>query len=204
MNMSRPHNKLIAVVVGAALCLPAALMADDNAQPQYDDNTIIYLGKVGVTGHKAIFETLQDIKVSLRQPYSTDPKLANVVVCRIDDMAGSNVKKWLTCGTNRNLAKNLNALHGTMLAAISTNGPTGGDGNGGSSISCNASECYTEGLSAIDTVLDNQPGKYLHVQVNASALLGLLRSIPDPAPGAVTSLLPQAATTAAPAATSAH
>jgi hypothetical protein len=193
MAMNRP-SPLIVMILAALLGLPAALAAGDKPAVQIDDNAVIQLGKIAVTGRQSIMVTLQAIKISLRQPYSTDPKLADVVVCRIDDMAGSNTKKWLTCGTNRNLAKNLTALHGTMQSVTTMNQPLGGDGHGGSSMGCTGSDCYNEIAGVIDTVVENQPGKYLHVPVNGAAFHALLDQLPELAPVAATSAAPAAAT----------
>jgi hypothetical protein len=199
-----PAYPLFGMILAVLLCLPAALAADTAAAVQLDDNAVIQLGKIAVTGRKSILVTLQAIKISLRQPYSTDPKLADVVVCRIDDMAGSNTKKWLTCGTNRNLAKNLNALHGTMQSVTTTNQPSGGDGHGGSSMGCTSSDCYSQIADVINTVVENQPGKYLHVPVNGAAFHALLDRLPELAPDATTTAPAQVVTSVAPTVATSH
>lgn len=50
----------------------------------------IYLGRVEVHGQKNINEALQAIKIGLQPPYSTDPKMANAVVCRLVPAAGNH------------------------------------------------------------------------------------------------------------------
>lgn len=110
----------------AALGLPLTVVANSDpapggATPQtaQDDNAVMYLGKIQVRGEKNIVKTLQAIKVGLEMPYSNDPKLANVVVCRLEDQAGSHVKQWLICGTNRTLAQQREAFHIAMDASVS-------------------------------------------------------------------------------------
>jgi hypothetical protein len=199
MLINKTAYPLTLMLVAAMLCLPAVPMADDKTG---EDNTTLQLGKVEVVGHKAILETLQAIKISLRQPYSNDPKLADVIVCRIDDVAGSNAKKWLTCGTNRNLNKNRNTLHGTMQAVATSNSPP--NNGSGNSTACTSQDCYNAVVGAISTVLDNEPAKYLHVQVNGAAFHELLAKLPEPAPDAITTLAPEPATSVAPAAVTAQ
>lgn len=193
-----PHAARLAAL---ALALPLAAWAADS-QVQMDqkaNDTVIYLGKIGITGHRAIIETLQGIKVSLKQPLSTDPKLADVMVCRLDAVAGSNTKQWLTCATNRVLNTQHAVMRSTLQSGLNgTNGRGGGDSGKPSDPRCTTADCYGEALAVFNETIDDQPGKFLHVQVNSSALLGLLDRLPDPARGAVSTLAPQAATLQAP------
>jgi len=140
---------------------------------------IMYLGKVEVRGQKKIIKTLQAIKVGLRQPYSTDPRLANVVVCRLQDEAGSHLKQWLTCGTNRNLTANREYLQTAMISTAQySDANQGGDGGGAT---CTTSGCYINEFAVFNTALDNLPGHYLHTLVNGPGLRSLLQKIPYPA-----------------------
>ncbi len=174
---------LLSTIFGLALAATTTCSsAQDNTENQAAqyDNIVMYLGKVEVRGQENIIKTLQAIKVGLQQPYSTDPKLANVVVCRLQDAAGSHLKQWLTCGTNRNLAANRGYLQTAMLVTAQDT-DAGQDGGDPGSITCATSGCYTEEFSVFNEALESLPGQYLHTLVNEAGLRSLLQKIPYPA-----------------------
>ena len=192
--------------------LAAAAMATDAPGTVVLDkkanDTVLYLGKIGVTGHEAILATLQAIKVSLKQPTSSDAKLADVMVCRLEPVAGSNTKQWLNCATNRVLNTRHAVVQANLQAGLDfSNGvhksPKGTDGQP-TDPGCSNEACYGSSLAIFDEAMQSQPGKYLHVKVNGAALHGLLEQIPDAVPDASTAQAPQAATVVAPAAITAH
>ncbi|HVA54281.1 MAG TPA: hypothetical protein VNI53_00555 [Gammaproteobacteria bacterium] len=176
------HNcikALVCIFLIATQGLPLAVVANSDpapgdATPQtaQDDNAIMYLGKIEVKGEKNIVKTLQAIKIGLQMPYSTDPKLADVVVCRIENQTGSHVKQWLICGTNRTLAQQRSAMNTAMITAVA------GESQFGSS--CTSSGCYEQVFAVLNETLNSLPGNYLHTSVNGPALHGLLEKIPYP------------------------
>ncbi len=151
----------------------------DNAQTQaaQDSNAVMYLGKVEVRGQQKIIKTLQAIKVALREPYSTDPKLANVMVCRLQDEAGSHIKQWLICGTNRNLSANRENLQTAMTSVAAQNTGSNQDNSMGACMG----NCTTATTQVLQETVNGQPGQYLHTLVNGSEFRSLLRRIPSPA-----------------------
>lgn len=151
--------------------LPIAALANDGAAPH--GNMVMHLGKVTVRGEQNIVQTLQAIKVGLQQPYSSNPKLANVVVCRLVDQLGSHIHKWLICGTNRVLGERRTAVSVAMDLAVSAGGSTG-------SSNCVSEACYTQVFSVLNATLSSQPGNYLHTSVNAAGFRTLLEKIPYP------------------------
>ncbi|HVC28711.1 MAG TPA: hypothetical protein VNF48_04105 [Gammaproteobacteria bacterium] len=178
MINSNYSKTLICITLIATLGLPLTVIANSDpapgdAAPQsaQDDNAVIYLGNIQVRGEKNIVKTLQAIKVGLQMPYSSDPKLADVVVCRIEDQAGSHIKKWLTCETNRNAANRREALNTSMDTSIAQN--YGGMG-------CESLSCYSQVFEALTETLNSQPGHTLHTSVNGPALHQLLEKIPYP------------------------
>lgn len=181
MKRTRLFKPLTALPLAALLVLPlvaSAVAAPQNSatdQMSAHDNTYIQLGKVKVIGQKQIIATLQAIKVGLDMPYSSDPKLANVVVCRLVDEAGSHIKQWLICGTNRILGQQRDAIHLAMDAAVTAGSSTG-------SANCTSGACYTRVFAVLNATLNSQPAGYLHTLVNGSALHALLEKIPYPTP----------------------
>ena len=102
----RPSMYLSAMTIFGMLCaMPAMAHMDGGPAGSEDKNMVMYLGNVAVHGQYKITKTLQAIKVALAMPYSTDPKLADMMVCRLEDKAGSHVQQVLICGTNRLLAQ---------------------------------------------------------------------------------------------------
>ncbi|MBU6470268.1 MAG: hypothetical protein KGQ68_06255, partial [Gammaproteobacteria bacterium] len=85
MNIRRRFKYPNTILLAFALWLPLATLAGgETAQSptspsEQDGAPVMHLGKVEVKGEKQIIQTLQLIKVALRTPESSDPKLANVV-----------------------------------------------------------------------------------------------------------------------------
>ncbi len=197
---SRGHIKTLPLLLLAVvLCLPELVAANSSPQKNtpnqatQNDNATMYLGKVEVHGQANIVKTLQAIKVGLEQPYSNDPKLANVVVCRLQNQASSHIRQWLICGTNHVLSQQRAALHIAMDAAVTAGSSVEG-------ATCMTSACYAQVFAVMNETLNSLPGHYLQTGVNGSALHGLLQKIPYPAAYAKSTALPPATTTA-PAAT---
>ena len=153
----------------SALWLPAghAAGAPTSGPAARDQSVTLHLGKITVRGERQIVKALQIIKLGLRQPYSSDPKLANVVVCRMHDKVGSHVIQVLICGTNANLAKRRTAFQIATLGVIAQCGNNCGLQN------------YANGWNE---VLADQPGQVLDTRVNGAALRALLAKVPLPAP----------------------
>lgn len=149
-----------------------------------DQNMVMYLGNVEVRGQEKITRTLQAIKVALTMPYSDDPKLANMMVCRLEDKAGSHVQQILICGTNRILSKQRDAMQMHMTAAVMINSHGG---------PCTSIECYSGVFDELNETLDSMPGHYLKTTVDGSALRGLLQQVPVRAPDAPTAVAAPAA-----------
>ena len=128
-----------------------------------NDNLAIHLGKVTLHGEQKIIATLQAIKVALNQPESSDPKLANTVVCRLSNQIGSHDQQVLTCATNALLSARRDATQTAMRQALSNaTGPGSAD-----------SARYE-----LNQVLTSQPGNILHAPVNSPAFRALLGKIP--------------------------
>jgi len=162
-------------ILGLLLLAAAPAMANmDGGTPSAEDNNmVIYLGNVEVRGQEKITRTLQAIKVALTMPYSNDPKLANVMVCRLEDKAGSHVQQELICGSNRILAGQRAALQSTFTVAAAQN-------SGPGSTSCTTGTCYQAVFDALNETMESMPGHYLHTTVNGTAFRGLLQQIPMP------------------------
>ena len=173
------------------------LMAGKLNQGSGDDQAVIYLGDVVVGGKREIYEAMQDLKLALDQPLSTDPKLADVVVCRIIDDIGTHARQLLICGTNRVLNQNRELLQTAMSNSLAdADPPAGGDKAGGSSTACVTQSCYQDSFSILNQSLSNTRRHYMKQQVNGASLHALLAKLPYPAqPPAV----PAAATAPAPA-----
>ena len=194
----------------ALTLLPAAAWADD---PMMSDKfgqsspngepAVIYLGNVVVAGDREIYEAMQDIKLALDQPVSTDPKLADVVVCRITDDIGTHAKQLLICATNKVLNQNQEILQTVMSTALGdVNAATGGgDKSKGSPTGCASSNCYEESLSILNQSLNNTRRHYLKQQVNGASLHALLAKLPYPRQ---VQPVPAAASVPAPAAATSH
>ncbi|MGH8292987.1 MAG: hypothetical protein ACRESA_05885, partial [Gammaproteobacteria bacterium] len=100
MKTHRPIKALILFLLTTILLLPLAAIAaygppqeSNAAQAAQNNNIVLHLGKIKVKGQKQIIKTLQAIKVALNQPESSDPKLQNVVVCRLTNDIGSHANQ---------------------------------------------------------------------------------------------------------------
>lgn len=187
--MKASHSTLLSygMILGLACAAPATaqLRMDGPA----DDGTVMHIGQVEVHGQQNITRTLQAIKVALTMPYSNDPKLANVMVCRLEDAPGSHIKEQLVCGTNRTLALRRNSLQANFTAATAENTVNGPHGTG-----CYNDSCYTSVFEQLNETIATLPGHYLDQTVNGPALRKALKDTPMPAPDA-----PAATPSAAPA-----
>lgn len=155
---------LTAMVITFSVSTPYAVAQTKNSQP------VLNLGKITVHGQKNIVRVLQAIKVSLDQPYSTDSKLQNVVVCRLEEVAGSHLEKLLICATNRTLSGRLNAIQ----AAIA------GKGDPGNNMFCASTSCYEATFGDINTAIESSRGKTLEVMVDGPVFHEVLDKIPYP------------------------
>jgi len=200
----RTHSLFLASLLLTGL--PGLASADElqkdkfNADNGPSEQATLYLGTVAVGGKREIYEALQDIKLALDQPLSNDPKLADVVVCRLSDDIGTRAKQLLVCGTNRVLSQNKELLQTVMQSKLGDQ-PAGGDGHGGGSTACSTGACYENTISILNESLNNMRRHYLKQQVNGASLHALLASIPYPTGVQV---VPAAATSVAPAAVTAH
>jgi hypothetical protein len=160
----------ILIVLAAVLSLLATTLTADAGQDKttapspHSKQPSIHLGKIQVKGEKQIIKVLQSIKLALRQPYSDDPKLANVVVCRIKNDIGSHANQLLICATNHTLSERREVTRTALTVMIS--GPTGGGEDAE--------------LDVLHSMLMGLPDNYLHAPVNGPALQALLKKIPDP------------------------
>lgn len=163
----------LAALLSAALPQAAAAGtgAGDALVDSVGEHMVIYLGSIAIDGQRQIFQTLQDIKVALEQPFSSDPRLADVMVCRLADELGSHAKQVLICGTNRTLAQNRELVRTVIAASIST-------GNG-----CGPDGCGMPLVGVLDQSVNSLPHLYLMQQVNGPSLQALLASIPYPSIG---------------------
>jgi hypothetical protein len=202
--MKRLYTRQLALLFLALPCLARAdaLLDQTLSKPgKSDAPPTIYLGTVAVGGKTEILEALQDIKVALDQPFSNDPKLADVVVCRLSDDIGTHAKQLLICATNRELAKNKELLQTLMSASLAdADAPSGGDNVKGSSTACASGSCYETTVSILNQSIESNRRHYLKQQVNGPSLHALLQSIPypqavqpAPAPGTVTAPAPATA-----------
>lgn len=158
-------------------CASSALARMDGPAASTDEAAVLHLGVVEVQGHENITRTLQAIKVALTRPYSNDPKLANVMVCRLEDEAGSHIRQELVCGTNRTLSLRRASLQSNMAAATAEN-TRGGPGG----VGCYDSVCYSAVFDQLNETIQGLPGRYLDQTVNGPALHKALQGVPMPTP----------------------
>jgi len=133
---------------------------------------VLQLGSIQVTGEPMVLKTLQIIKQGLQEPYSNDPKLANVVVCRMNPEAGSHIRSTLICATNRVLSEGRDAIHLTGANAYASE----------SDATCSGTACATmqdqQIFAVLNETLNSLPGHYLHTSVSSPALHALLQNLP--------------------------
>lgn len=202
--LPRLHLALLATLLSA---LPGLAFGDDlmNNKVQgggAETPSTIYLGSVAVGGKAHILEALEDIKIALEQPLSNDPKLADVVVCRITDDIGTHAKQLLICGSNKVLAQDREVLQTSMTTALAdVDAPSGGDNPKGASTACASGSCYEDSLSILNQSLTAQRRHYMKQQVNGASLKALLAKIPYPQQ---VRAVPAADTTPAPAIVTNH
>lgn len=165
MNMQRIQSVALALLLALPIAASAAGTHAPDTQAQ-TDNLTVRLGKITVRGEQKIVAVLQAIKVALRTPESSDPKLANVVICRLHNEIGSHERQILTCGTNASLAARRDATQTAMRWALSNPGPPGGTPD--------------SAAFELNQMLANQPGNILHAPVNGPAFRSLLEKIPLP------------------------
>ncbi|MFI4920956.1 MAG: hypothetical protein ACHQAZ_04865 [Gammaproteobacteria bacterium] len=186
---TRKSLQLLLVAGFGILCaLPAMARMDGGPAASEDKNMVIYLGNVEVRGQNKITQTLQGIKVALAMPYSNDPKLADMMVCRLEDKAGSHVQQILICGTNRLLSQQRASIQSAFTAAAAQN-------NGTLGTSCMTAGCYQAVFDALNDVIDRTSGHFLRTTVDGTALRSLLQQVPTPAPEEATAEATPAAAT---------
>ncbi len=151
-------------------CLCAAPDAHA-AMPQdwISGRAVIYLGSIAIDGERRVYEALQDIKVALEQPLSSDPRFADVMVCRLADEIGKRAKQVLICGSNRALAQNRELMQTVVAAGLICNRDCG-DRPGPGQV-----------VGVLNDSINSQPRLYLMQQVNGPSLEALLATIPYPA-----------------------
>ncbi|MGH8280077.1 MAG: hypothetical protein ACRETQ_11030 [Gammaproteobacteria bacterium] len=125
----------------------------------------IKLGTVTVTGEAKVVQALEAIKRALTQPESSDPKLANVVVCRIHDDIGSHLNRVLTCATNHTLTQR----HDITQQGWWTGQMQMQDGGGMPAF-----------VTVMNEYLKSMPQNILKMSVNGPAFHALLQKLPPP------------------------
>lgn len=139
---------------------------------------VLRLGKIEVEGTPTVLRVLQIIKQGLHEPYSNDPKLANVVVCRLNEQAGSHIHQTLICATNRAFSTGRDALHTASASSHASQ----------SNATCTTTTCLTvtdeQTFSVLNETLNSLPGQYLETSVDGAEFRKLLDMIPDRSPHA--------------------
>lgn len=146
----------LGLLVGAFALPHAYATSMAHAEPE------IQLGKIKVTGEKRVIQVLEAIKLALAQPESSDPKLQNVVVCRITNDIGSHANQVLTCATNRSLATRRRITQLGFLTPI----PAGGG--------------EQARVNVLNEYLLAMPDAILQEPVNGPAFRKLLATLPPP------------------------
>lgn len=178
MRLARPLSVIIGF--GILCALPSALWADDGTPgAKQDDAEVMYLGNVEVHGQTMITKTLQAIKAGLDMPLSTDPKLADVVVCRLEKKVGSHITETLICGTNRNLARQRYNLQTAFDLAAAHSGSLQ-DPSAFADL-CSSGGCYSDAFGAFNSFIDGMPRHFLYTTVDGTAFRKLLKQVPMPA-----------------------
>jgi hypothetical protein len=166
------------MILGCMLLIASSATGADNLVTGKGNDQVLSLGKIEVHGKPMVLLVLQMIKQGLKVPYSTDPKMADVVVCRLNDEAGSHLNQTLICATNRAWSGVRSTMQTAMLSA-QPQGMPGGD-RGAGDTSCSSSQCYSEVFHAFNDALSSLPGGYLHASVDGAQFRSLLRKIPLP------------------------
>jgi hypothetical protein len=156
---------LAAWVAAGLISLPAHANFDGTAP---GSEPVLELGKVEVSGQRQVVKALQAIKVALKRPESSDPKLRDVVVCRIDNDIGTHHEEQLVCATNATLGARREATQNSILMAC----------EGVSGTSCSAQQAFGD-RSPLGNAIDANADHVLRMPVNGAALKSLLSKIPD-------------------------
>lgn len=176
MRTSALIKRMLVICLSLLFILPSVAIAstgtDQNsaASSSTDNQPVIYLGKIAVHGERNIVRVLQAIKISLQQPYSSDPRLKNVVVCRLENTGASHFNQTLSCAPNWVWAKRRAATQTAMV----------GIGDPGDNVSCTTPACYNQLSQALGDAMSAAPDQTLHAQVNGPGFRGLLHKIPYP------------------------
>ncbi|HEX2667115.1 MAG TPA: hypothetical protein VHP13_01970 [Gammaproteobacteria bacterium] len=173
--MGRHFRSCLTAWFSLPLLLALTARAGADEVQGFGNHTVIYLGSIAVDGQRNIYHALQDIKVALDQPLSSDPKLAEVMVCRLADEIGIRAKQVLICGTNRALLQNRELMQ--VIAAMD-----GGLEMPGAQ-ACGDAACGGRVVGILEDSINMQPHLYLMQQVNGQSLNALLASIPYPSYG---------------------
>jgi acyl-CoA reductase-like NAD-dependent aldehyde dehydrogenase len=151
--------------------ISAPVYANYGGDTPAGDQPMLHLGTIEVSGQKQVLQALQAIKVALKQPESTDPKLRDEVVCRIDDDIGTHHQEFLVCASNKTLGARREATQDSfMLACESVSGT-----------SCYAGQAFGA-RTPLGTAINATSDHVLRMPVNGAALKSLLAKIPDPTP----------------------
>lgn len=170
---------LCVLIFGSTLCLCAPAATAGNLITGQGRQQVLNLGPITVTGTPMVLKVLQMIKIGLREPQSTDPRMANVVVCRMHDETGSHFTQTLICATNKVWYDIRSATQVGMLNARANATNTNGAGDAGST-SCTSNACYGQVFMALNEAIAGLPGGYLHTSVDGAALRKALEHIPYP------------------------
>lgn len=176
MKSIRGIGFLCAVICTCVLSPSLAARAAGDAvqathgQTATSSNRDVRLSKVQVNAQKQIFHDLQLIKVALKRPESWNPKLANVMICRLTNQIGSHAVQVLSCGTNAALEKRTEVTELAYTIAC-----TGVCGIG------KLANVYNEMVSTRTFSIKSVP-------VNGPGLRSLLDKIPMPASTSTTPL----------------
>lgn len=185
---------LCVLVLTSAVCLCTPAASADNLINGQGQSQVLNLGPITVTGSPMVLKVLQMIKIGLQEPLSTDPRMANVVVCRMHDETGSHFTQTLICATNKAWYGIRSTTQRSMLSAHASETNTGGSGAPGIT-KCDSSACYGVMFDAFNEALAGLPGSYLHTSVDGGALRKALAGIPYPTlPGKPATPAPHAAT----------
>ncbi|MDE1984841.1 MAG: hypothetical protein KGL98_11665 [Gammaproteobacteria bacterium] len=185
---------LCAIAIGSVFCLNVPPASADDLITQQGEDQVLHLGPITVTGTPMVLKVLQMIKIGLDEPLATDPRMANVVVCRMHDETGSHFHQTLICATNKAWTGVRESTQTGMLNARANETNAGG-ANGPGTTSCVSNGCYGQAFMALNEALAALPGGYLHTSVDGSALRSALKDIPYPKiPGKPATPAPEATT----------
>jgi hypothetical protein len=165
------RNRLPALCLTALLVLPAARAADPvPAASTANVPQTLELGSIHVSGKIQVAQVLATIKQALKAPDSTDPKHRDDLVCRfVRELA--DPRTYLDCATNgTNSQRRANTQTSRMAATCSSQ-------------TCDKPHDFQ---SIAHTLVANQPGDRLHVQVNPHDFREMLDSVTVTPPASTT------------------